>query len=52
MDAVVVGDHDAPATHPGKSPVERGVVDIDRSPERREDGGKEFVECVAGQTRV
>ena len=32
MDAVVVGDHDAPAAHPGKSAVERGVVDIHRSP--------------------
>ena len=48
MDAVVMGDHDTPPAHPGKSPVQCRVVDVDPSPKRRDDGGEQFVDCVAG----
>jgi len=52
MDAIVVGDHDAPPAHPRQGSVERGVVDIDLSPERRDEGGKEFVDGVPSHPGV
>ena len=52
MGAIVVGDHHAPPAHPREGPVERGVVDIDLSPERRREGRKQFVDGVPGFPRI
>jgi hypothetical protein len=52
VDAIVVGDHDASPAHPWEGPVERGVIDIDLSPERCDEGGKEFVDSVPSHPGV
>ncbi len=48
MDAIVVGDDDPPPAHPGKSPIECRVIDIDCSPKRRDERGKQLVDGITG----
>ena len=52
MYAVVVGDHHAPPAHPGKGPVKSRMVDVDPSMKRRDDRGQNFIDGVAGQSRL
>lgn len=49
MDAIVMGDDHPPSPHPGQSPIECWVVDIDFSPKRADEPGKQLVDGITGQ---
>ena len=49
MNAVVVGHDDTLPTHPRKSSIERGMVDIEASLNRYDERGVELIRYVARQ---
>jgi hypothetical protein len=50
--AVVVGNDDVPTADPGKCPVKSRMVDVDSSTKWGADRGKNFIDYVAGHSRL
>src|ERR1700761_3127277 len=52
VDAVVMGDNDAPPTHPRQCAVEGWMIDIESSSKRRPGQGTQFIDHIAEGARL